>query len=95
MLLPLSLEVLLPVFIRGGPFSICERCELTDYCQGDVDAMVELLPYLTKNLNLGQVLLRGGYMQAVAQMENNGIPVDVGTLNRLQNNWEVIKDALI
>ena len=88
-------EAMRKLAIRGGPFSICERCELMDYCQGDVDALVELLPYLTKNLNLGQALLRGRYMKAVAQMENNGIPVDVGTLNCLQNNWEVIKDALI
>ena len=88
-------EAMRKLAIRGGPFSICERCELTDYCQGDVDALVELLPYLTKNLNLGQTLLRGRYMKAVAQMENNGIPIDVGTLTHLQNNWEVIKDALI
>ena len=88
-------EAMRELAIRGGPFSICERCELTDYCQGDVDALVKLLPYLTKNLNLGQTLLRGRYMKAVAQMENNGIPIDVGTLTHLQNNWEVIKDALI
>ncbi|MEC8595058.1 MAG: DNA polymerase [SAR324 cluster bacterium] len=88
-------EAMRKLAIRGGPFSICERCELTDYCQGDVDALVELLPYLTKNLNLGQTLLRGRYMKAVAQMENNGIPIDVGTLTHLQNNWEVIKDAPI
>ena len=88
-------EAMRELAIRGGPFSDKERDELTNYCQGDVDALIPLLPHLTHKLNLGQALLRGRYMKAVAQMENNGIPIDVDTLNRLQNNWDSIKESLI
>ena len=34
-------------------------------------------------------------MKAAAMMENVGIPVDIGTLTVLKNNWELIEDRLI
>ena len=81
--------------IRGGPFNDAERIELTDYCQSDVEATLALLPHLMGQRDLDQALLRGRYMCAAARIEHNGIPIDVGTLVRLQNNWDSIKEALI
>ena len=88
-------EAMRQLAIRGGPFSEEEREELTSYCQGDVDALITLLPYLTDDLNLGQALHRGRYMKAVARMENTGIPIDEELLHQLKKQWDAIKEALV
>ena len=81
--------------IRGSPFSAEEKQALTDYCQGDVDVLVALLPHLVERLHLQQALLRGRYIKSVACMENCGIPIDTPTLHQLQSNWDALKNALI
>ncbi len=81
--------------IRGAPFSNVERIELTDYCQSDVEATSALLTHLMGERDLNQALLRGRYMRTAARVEHNGIPIDIKTLVRLQNNWDSIKEALI
>ena len=81
--------------IRGSPFSALEQRELIDYCQGDVDALIALLPHLAEKLHLQQALLRGRYIKAVSRMENHGVPIDTSTLHRLQSNWDSLKGALI
>jgi hypothetical protein len=47
------------------------------------------------HVRLGQALLRGRYMVAVARMERNGVPIDVRTLERLRASWDAIKLSLI
>jgi hypothetical protein len=81
--------------IRGGPFTEAEEMALVDYCQTDVDALIQLLPKMLPHIDLPRALLRGRYMMAVAKMESNGIPVDCDTLNSLQQNWTSIKAQLI
>jgi DNA polymerase I len=44
---------------------------------------------------LEHALLRGRYMKAAAQIELNGIPLDVPALNALKQNWSEIQDELI
>ena len=44
---------------------------------------------------LGQALLRGRYMAAVANMQTNGIPIDRHTFKRLQNHWQAVQHQLI
>ena len=46
-------------------------------------------------IDLPRALLRGRYMTAVARMEYDGVPIDVPTLNLLQQHWTNIQDALI
>ena len=86
--------------IGGGPWTIDERRRILDYCQTDVDplgALLErMLPGIRSRPNgLGQALLRGRYMAAVARMERTGVPIDVEMLQRLRTNWGRIKADLV
>jgi DNA polymerase I len=47
------------------------------------------------NISLGQALLRGRYMAAVARMEWTGAPIDTETLNRIDQKWEQLKLSMI
>ena len=86
--------------MRGGPWSTAERRRILDYCQTDVDPMGALLERMLPGIlarpnGLGQALLRGRYMAAVARMERTGVPIDTEMLQRLRMNWGRIKSDLI
>lgn len=90
--------------LRGGPYSDEERSALLMYCQADVDALARLLLALLPailgrvpdpTMALGQALLRGRYMAAVARMEWAGVPVDQAMLARLKLGWDGIKARLV
>ena len=86
--------------IGGGPWDIDARRRILDYCQTDVDplgALLErMLPGIRSRPNgLGQALLRGRYMAAVARMERTGVPIDFEMLQRLRSNWGRIKADLV
>ena len=81
--------------LRGGPWSSTERAAILDYCGGDVDALVRLLPMMLPYIDLPRALLRGRYMAAVARMERAGVPIDTKTLELLRQNWNAIQDQLI
>ncbi|MGB5832079.1 MAG: DNA polymerase [Thiohalocapsa sp.] len=79
---------------RGGPWTDAEQQALLDYCETDVAALARLLPAMEGELDVPRALLRGRYMNA-AQIEHNGIPLDVRTLARFREQWEAIQDRLI
>lgn len=86
--------------LAGGPWSQADKQGILAYCADDVDALVRLLPAMEPNIaaptkRLGQALLRGRYMRAVAVMEHFGIPIDHATLRQLRRHWESLKRALI
>jgi hypothetical protein len=81
--------------LRGGPWSDIERAQILDYCESDVAALARLLPAMLPKVDLPRALLRGRYMSAVARMERNGVPIDVGTFELLKRNWSNIQDQLI
>jgi hypothetical protein len=90
--------------MRGGPWSSDERRSILDYCSGDVDALARLLPSMlpgiamrgdTPRQGLGQALLRGRYMGAVARMEWQGIPIDTSMLAKLRIKWSDLIGAVI
>ena len=60
-----------------------------------LQALARLLPAMLPKIDLPRALLRGRYMVAVARMEYAGVPIDVPTLNLLQQNWTNIQDELI
>jgi DNA polymerase I len=80
---------------RGLPYSEAERRALLGYCEADVVALVRLLPRMLPRLDLPRALLRGRFMQAVARVERNGIPVDEQTLALLDEHWESLQLAMI
>ena len=68
---------------------------ILDYCEGDVAALLRLLPVMLPHIKLGPALLRGRYMAAASAIERNGAPIDVPLLNRLLTHWSTIKRGLI
>ena len=81
--------------MRGGPFTETERDGLLEYCQQDVDATTFLLRSMANHIYTPHALIRGRYMQSVARMEQNGIPLDTCLLAELTEKWNDIKTALI
>jgi hypothetical protein len=80
---------------RGVAYSTAERRALLDYCEADVSALVRLLPRMLPRLDLPRALLRGRFMQAVAWIEHNGIPVDSSTLALLNEHWELLQLEMV
>ena len=83
------------LILSGGPWSDSEKAAILDYCQSDADALARLLPAMAPQIDLPRALVRGRYMAAVAHMERNGIPIDVPTWQRIGDNWEGLKAALV
>jgi DNA polymerase I len=83
------------VAMRGSPFEDIEMRGLMDYCQQNVDATAALLRAMEPYLDLPRALLRGRYSWTVAQMEENGTPIDTELLAELRDNWDDIEDGLI
>jgi hypothetical protein len=88
----------------GDYYDQAERDALLVYCQSDVDALRDLLPAMLPEIlsgpggperTLGQALLRGRYMVAVAHIESAGVPIDVHTLGALRDNWASLRLALV
>lgn len=80
---------------EGDRYSKKERHALLNYCEGDVRALVQLLPRMEKSIDWQRAILRGRYMAAVAVMEHNGVPIDINVLGRLRRNWTAIQEQLI
>ena len=83
------------LILGGGPWSDSERKAILDYCESDVEALARLLPAMLPQIDLPLSLLRGRYMAAAARIERNGVPIDVHTLELLQQHWSNIQDQLI
>jgi DNA polymerase-1 len=81
--------------LRDGPYTEEEKRALLDYCEEDVVALERLLPALLPQIPLSLAHLRGRYMRSVAAMIHYGVPIDVTTLDRFNDEWENIKLRLI
>ncbi len=81
--------------LRGAPWTPEERMAVLDYCESDVIALSQLMPAMLPSLEIGQALLRGRYMNAAAQMEHVGIPIDGENLTLLRRHWTQLQEMLI
>jgi hypothetical protein len=84
--------------MRGGPWTAQEQGDLLDYCEGDVRALLALLPAMTpdmKNISPVEALFRGRYMAAVARINRAGIPIDRGRYEAIRKNREAIIQATV
>ncbi len=81
--------------LRGGPWTPQEKEDLLAYCEADVVALLQLLPKMSRHLDLPRALLRGAYMIAAAHIEFRGVPMDMETLPILREYWEQAQEALI
>jgi hypothetical protein len=80
--------------VIGGPIDD-HRDAILDYCAEDVELLADIWPPMREQINIKQALLRGRYMRAAAQVEFNGVPIDVATFNKLKDSWPSIKLQLI
>ena len=83
--------------MQGWPFTIEEREEILKYVDGDVDAMVRLLPKMLPEIGLAVALHRGEFVAASALMEHRGVPMDMEILPQLADKraWNAVRDALV
>ncbi len=81
--------------MRDGTYTAAERTALLDYCQTDVDALINLLPRMLPHIDIPRALLRGRFMAAVARMEWTGTPIDGETMARIRHDWEQVKSKLV
>ncbi len=81
--------------LRRGPWSATEQASILDYCQSDVVALAQLYPMMVHSLDWSRALLRGRYMQVVAHMETNGVPIDTALHVKLVESWDAIQTQLI
>jgi hypothetical protein len=88
-------QEMIDLILRGGPWTDAEWQMILDYCEGDVAALLRLLPVMLPHIKLGPALLRGRYMAAASAIERNGAPIDAPLLNRLLTHWSTIKRGLI
>src|SRR5262245_24105820 len=57
-----------------------------------VEDLAKLLSAMLPRIDLPRaVQIRGRYTAAVARMEATGIPIDVESLNRIRNGWNIIR----
>lgn len=63
-----------------------EKTHIMDYCTSDVMKTAKLFKKIASgnNFDIGTALFRGKYMEAIAIMEYNGIPIDIKTLTALK-----------
>ena len=81
--------------MRGGPYTSAEEQGLLDYCQEDVDGTCQLFWKMECDIEIPHALIRGRYMQSVAKIERNGVPIDIAILNELIDQSDTIKLELI
>ena len=63
--------------------------------EAKVMALAELLSKMISFIDLPRALWRGKYMKTIAEIEWNGIPIDVEKHELLKENWDNIKIQLI
>jgi len=82
------------LILRGHPYTAEERERILDYCETDVECLVELLPAMMP-MELEPALYRGRFTKAVAHMERTGIPIDRETYGLLIKHREALKSKLV
>jgi hypothetical protein len=80
---------------EGGTFTDEERKGVLKYCTQDVDSTTGLFNFMKDEIPVGQAIIRGRYMAAVASFSQTGVPLDMETFNRLKDNWEAVKGELV
>jgi hypothetical protein len=83
--------------LAGRPYSQEERGRILTYCFSDVINLGPLLEKLLAHVNLDIGLHWGEFAAVSAQMEHNGVPLDMEIVPQLQDKhvWDFIRDALI
>ncbi len=81
--------------LQGPPYNKSEQQKILDYCEKDVELTTKLFQAMKPDIELSSAILRGRFMDSIAHMEHNGIPIDIESLKELQDCWEIIKEEII
>jgi hypothetical protein len=92
---PLDKQATRDLILGGGPWTPELRRKILDYCERDVKMTADLWFQLEAAIPLGQALYRGWFTQAIGDMEDRGIPLDVGARNTLVTNLSSLRRRLI
>jgi hypothetical protein len=83
------------LILSGGPWSDGDKRRIVDYCGEDVTMTAALWDRLGPGLPMGQALYRGWFTQAIAAMEDRGVPIDTETRDRLIANLRAVRRELL
>jgi hypothetical protein len=81
--------------LAGGPYSEQDARNILQYCAEDVRLTVDLFSKMEEFIDWPRALFRGMYQASVARMEHRGVPIDTGTLSRLQHHWQGLQVRLV
>jgi hypothetical protein len=83
------------LILTGGPWDLNNQNAILEYCESDVVALSNLLPAMHDLIDWPRALLRGSYMKAVSRIQQNGVPLDMNVLTKLNAQWDTIQEKLI
>jgi hypothetical protein len=83
--------------LEGRPFTKEEQEKILDYCYSDVVELGPLLEKLLAYIDLDIALHWGEFAAVSAQMEHNGVPINMEIFHDLQDKhaWAFVRDALV
>jgi DNA polymerase I len=85
--------------MRGWPFNDNEKQEALDYCYGDAEDLLRLVPKILEqpDFDLGVALYHGEFAAVSAVMEHYGVPIDMEIYPQLadKNTWREVRDAMV
>ena len=83
--------------LQGWPFTAEEIEQILDYCASDIHELPQLLAKLLPDIDLDIALHWGEFAAVSAQMEHNGVPIDMEICPQLQDKqaWAFVRDAMV
>jgi hypothetical protein len=92
---PLDKQATRDLIRCGGPWTPELRRRILDYCERDVGMTADLWFRLETVIPMGQALYRGWFTQAIGDMEDRGLPIDVVGRDLLVANLSDLRRRLI
>jgi hypothetical protein len=92
---PLDKQATRDLILGGGPWTPEVRRKILDYCERDVQMTADLWFRLEPTIPLAQAMYRGWFTQAIGDMEDRGLPIDVGARDSLVVNLANLRRRLI
>jgi hypothetical protein len=92
---PLDKDAMRGRILEGGPWEDGLPRKILDYCGGDVQMTADLWFRLRPILPAGQALYRGWFTEAIGDMEDRGLPIDLGARETLVTNLVDLRRQLI
>src|SRR5262249_16780769 len=83
--------------MRGWPFTAEEHTQILDYCLGDVDSLIRLLPKILPHIDLRVALYRSEFVACLALIDHRGPPIDMSIFPQLADAraWGAMRDEMV